>query len=560
MGLVTLSLQPKQLQFRNLCFTTGVGSPNIIGVGGARAGGKSGGLRRVMLERRLQRPGTPGVIVRRLWSELKENHLEKYFLEIPELRDYYRASDKEIRLPNGSRIAFRFAENQQDVDAKFWGPEWYDIFVDQAEQFSEQEITIMKSANRSDLAAPGDCKMLLFFNPGGIGTEYLRRVFPKQDFRPNENAGDFAFVHMFGWDNYVWAKDLMSPEEFYALPATDEQDPGCRNRFDVFVNETQEGRKLNSLPPSLRAGHLLGSFDSFAGQYFAGVWDESRIILNELQEARMIQSWWVRWMSHDTGFVHHACIIWWATGRLTPKQFLDIFGIVTDRDHTVMVAYRDQTEAEVEEGEFVRQAIEKTTAEERKTMQRYFLGQDANEEDSRGRSVKKTVTDELRRVGMPFPEDADAKRIGGWRFLYAAMKKTCDVLRGKCAPTRVNDDYESDEEGNYSESTPLLFVAGRCRDVIEAVPILVRDNRHPGRAEDVLKLPTKADDVGDGLRYGAKSMMNPRAVPLTVQKQEKWQELEREELPVHNRVMAMKEFDRRHPKSKGARRRSAGMR
>src|ERR1700744_4102905 len=125
-----LELQPKQLDFARMMYSAGLDSPNILGCGGARAGGKSGGLRRVMLERRLQRPGTPGCIIRRVWDEVKRNHVDPYFEEVPELRPFWRAADHEIRLPNGSKIVFAYAENQQEVDRKFWGVEYYDIFVD----------------------------------------------------------------------------------------------------------------------------------------------------------------------------------------------------------------------------------------------------------------------------------------------------------------------------------------------------------------------------------------------------------------------------------------------
>ena len=43
------------------------------------------------------------------------------------------------------------------------------------------------------------------------------------------------------------------------------------------------------------------------------------------------------------------------------------------------------------------------------------------------------------------------------------------------------------------------------------MPLLTRDNIHPGRLEDVLKTNTLHDDVGDCLRYGYKSMQDPNA-------------------------------------------------
>lgn len=540
---IELILQPKQMEVGHLMYRTGPDAATWIGAGGARAGGKSGGLRRIMLDRRQQRPGTKGAIVRRIYKDVKENHIDKYMQEFPDLRDCWRATDNEFRLGNGSVIAFRYAENQQAVDQSFWGPEYYDIFVDQAEQFTERELTIIKSANRWPNAPINDCKTGLFFNPGGIGTEFLRRVFWLKKFHANERPQDFAFVHLFGWDNYVWFQPLgMNPKELYGIPDICGNEVGISPnytccRFHLFVNRTAEGRKLDTMPPTLRAGHLLGSFESFAGQYFAGVWDESRLILSGAQEQTLIQPWWNRWISHDDGFVHHASVLWWTSGKIAPKLFRQVFGIEIPESVTVVVCYRNLTESEVEQGQLVRLIRKKMAVEEARTLSRYFLSVDAWEKDSHGHSTADTIAGEcLRKLTirdkdrdlqwtLPVPEQADNGRIGGWRFLYAMMKKTVDVLAGKMNPTRQDDDYER-EGGGYSKDTPLLFISGNCQDVIDAVPMAIRDDKHPGKQEDIMKVPIKSDDVLDALRYGAKSMLNPRKTPFPVVAAEKRSEME----------------------------------
>jgi hypothetical protein len=530
----SITLQPKQVELGKLMYSTGPDAPTWIGGGGARAGGKSGGLRRIMLDRRQQRPGTNGAIIRRVYEEVKKNHIDMYMAEFPELRQYYHVGDKEFVLPNGSKIMFMYAENQQEVDRKFWGIELYDIFVDQAEQFSEYELQIIHSCNRWPGTPLGECKTGLFFNPGGVGTEFLRRVFAQRRFSENERGSDYAFVHLFGWDNFVWFNGLrLKPKEFYALPSEE--------RFDLFINQTAEGRKLNALPASLRAGHLLGSFDSFAGQYFAGVWDESKLILTAQQEEALIQPWWNRWMSHDDGFVHHASVSWWASGKVSPKLFHSVFGVEIPESVEVVVVYRNHAEQEVEQGELIRKCVAQMPAHELKTIKRYFLSVDAWEKDSKGHATKDTINEELRRAGLPWAEQADNGRIGGWRFLYAMMKKTGDVLSGRMNPTREDEDYEV-EGGGYSLKTPLLFISGDCTDIIESIPMAIRDNKHPGRAEDVLKMPTKADDVLDDLRYGAKSMLNPRSqAPLEVRAKEFYGELTTDSQ--HSKWMAMQKWE-----------------
>lgn len=552
---VELRLQPKQMELGKLIYRTGPDAATWVGGGGARAGGKSGGLRRIMLDRRQNRPGTPGVILRRIYKDVNENHIQKYFAEFPELIQYWRATDQEFRLPNGSRLCFRYAENQQAVDQSFWGPEWYDIFVDQAEQFSEHELTIIKSSNRWPGAPESDCKTALFFNPGGVGTEFLRRVFHQKRFHNTERAKDYAFVHLYGWDNYVWFEGLgLTPKQFYAIQGMckegEEREDSMCCRFHLFINKTAEGRKLHALPPSLRAGHLLGSFDSFAGQYFAGVWDESKLILTAQQEARLIQPWWPRWMGHDDGFVHHAAVGWGTGGKVAPKLFNEVFGAAIDESVEVWILYRDFAQQETEQGELIRQCVVQMDEQEKKQMKRYFLSVDAWEKDSKGHSTADTINQELRLAGLPWAEQAANGRIGGWRFLYAMMKKTADVLAGKMAPTRLDDDYEK-EAGGYSLKTPLLFICSRCTDTIESIPMLIRDTKHPGRAEDVWKQPTKADDVGDCVRYLLYSMHSARTeTPLSVKAQEFYESLG--EKPMHTKGMAMLKWDAEHKRKRGS--------
>jgi hypothetical protein len=301
---------------------------------------------------------------------------------------------------------------------------------------------------------------------------------------------------------------------------------------------------------------LLGSFASFAGQYFAGVWDESKLILTARQMEHLVQPWWTRWMSHDDGFVHHACVLWWVTGKVSPRLFREVFDVEIAEAVSVVVVYRNLTESEVEQGALVRMARRLTSVSEAKTVSRYFLSPDAWEKDSHGHSVAERITGELRRaeqvkagereltVTFPQAERADNHRVGGWRYLYACMKKTADVLSGALNVTRKDEDYEA-EGGGYSENTPLLFVGAECGDVIEAVPLAIRDDKHAGRGEDVLKVATKGDDVLDALRYGLKSMLNPGKKPVGVEAKEVWQEMTERELSHTEKAIAMRRMEHR---------------
>src|SRR5574340_558344 len=161
-----------------------------IGYGGARGGGKSDAIRRVMLARRLAvgMERTTGFIIRRNFGDLYENHIVKFMEHWPELNKYYSAQHKEYQFSNGSRIAFRYADTLQEIQQLSRGPEAMDVFIDQAEQFSDQELLWLHTPNRWPGSRPGQCKTVLTFNPGGVGTEFLRRIFHLRQFRGEEGC------------------------------------------------------------------------------------------------------------------------------------------------------------------------------------------------------------------------------------------------------------------------------------------------------------------------------------------------------------------------------------
>ncbi len=259
-------LQPKQEKLRQMIEASGPGVPTVIGNGGSR--GKSGGLRRIAIIEALDWPGTVTYIIRRVLGDLLENHMEKIKLEFPQVHEFYKAGAKEYEFPNGSRIAYKYAECKADVERISYGPECTFLLVDQAEQFSEDELTSFRICNRWPNMPPGFVKAGYFFNVGkGIGAGFLRRVFHTKYFKPNENGGDFSFLPAYSWDNFEWFRGQveMDREDFYQLSSEE--------RFALFVTQTTEGRKMNQLPKHRREGELLGNFDSFSGQYFSDVWN-----------------------------------------------------------------------------------------------------------------------------------------------------------------------------------------------------------------------------------------------------------------------------------------------
>lgn len=273
--LLPIHLQPKQQHLYEMLEATGMQVPTVIGWGGSKGGGKSAGIRRLMLSRRLAHPGTVGVIVRRVFEDIKDNHIEPFFRDFPSLQQLYKTVPKDLTLPNDSVIQFRFAETMDDVVRKFNGKEYYDVMVDQAEQFIAGELRMLTLAARWPGVEPGSAKISLYFNPGpgAVGLGELRRIFFTKRYLPLERPGNYHFIQAYGWDNYEWFRNQVDLEEseFYTLSSEE--------RFEMFITRTSQGRTLNSLPKGERDAYLLGTFDNFSGQFFGEAWDDKLCVI-----------------------------------------------------------------------------------------------------------------------------------------------------------------------------------------------------------------------------------------------------------------------------------------
>src|SRR3974390_2214115 len=246
-----IRLQPKQAELQELIEAS---AASWIGYGGAGGGGKSKAARDVMTIRRLENDGTWGMIFRRCYDDIKRNHIYKYLAEFPMFEKFYSYASREIVFPNKSKIVFGYAETAEEVKRKFWGPEYMDIFVDQAEQLTEGELQQMKTACRWPGQPENKCKFVLFFNPGGVGTAYLKRTLYDRIYQGKENPEDYAFIQAYGWDNVEWVRDALQNDGFVEK---DFYSWSNDLRFAYFTQRSQYGKELDALPQNLRVGHLM---------------------------------------------------------------------------------------------------------------------------------------------------------------------------------------------------------------------------------------------------------------------------------------------------------------
>jgi hypothetical protein len=183
------------------------------------------------------------MIIRKTYPELTENHINPmcellrcYNPDRSERIASYNDSKKNIVFPNGSRILFRYCDNEKDAE-RFQGTEVDILFVDEATHQSEEKMKKLTACVRGVNAFPK--RIYLTCNPGGEGHGWVKRLFIDRAYQENENPDDYMFIQSLVTDN----KALMESNPDYL-------------------------RQLEALPPRLRKMWLEGDWQFYDGQYF----------------------------------------------------------------------------------------------------------------------------------------------------------------------------------------------------------------------------------------------------------------------------------------------------
>jgi hypothetical protein len=329
-------------------------------------------------------------------------------------------------------------------------------------------------------------KYIIGFNPGNVGHAFLKRIFfdgPKDHshYADNERPEDYYFIHTFGWDNVEWCRaamtaDGMTEKQFYAMPD--------QLRFKMFVERSDYGRKLNSLPQSLRVGHLLGQMDKFAGQYFTDI-ERGVVSLRGLN----IKPWHPRWISIDWGRAHDSAVYWHAQDANTTKTYREFIRAGTD---SVRKASRDSTTVDGSFGaralaqEIVDRSILYTQPDGTRVfepIEAVYLSPDAYAKKTDENTVAEQINQVFRDNHWTVQcTSADNDRKGGWALM-------ADMLE--------HDDW---------------LICADCTLLISTLPMLTKDEEDP---EDCVKFD--GDDSVDSARYGLKSHLKGRKPPAREQ-------------------------------------------
>lgn len=258
------TLNPKQKQFCQA-------RSRYVAYGGARGGGKSHVLRIKALGGALTYPDIRILIVRREYPELEQGIIIPMRKMIPPELATYNGSMRMFTFMNGAIIKFGHFGNGDDLE--YQGQEYDWIFIDEATQFTESQFRTLGACLRGATKIPR--RMYLTCNPGGVGHEWVKRLFVDKEYQNGEKPEDYTFIHATIDDN----------------PQLLEASPEYKQMLDL-------------LPEDVRRAWRYGDWDALAGTFFPEFRRETHVIDPFIR----IPAEWKKYRAFDYGLDMLACL------------------------------------------------------------------------------------------------------------------------------------------------------------------------------------------------------------------------------------------------------------
>lgn len=255
------------------------------------------------------------MIIRKTYPELQENHIiplcELLRCYSPNKNDRiatYNDAKKNINFPNGSRILFRYCDNEKDAE-RFQGTEVDVLFIDEATHQSEEKMKKLTACVRGVNGFPK--RVYMTCNPGNVGHGWVKRLFIDKSYKQGENPDDYMFIQSLVTDNKV----LMETNPDYL-------------------------KQLEALPTKLRKAWLEGRWDVYEGQFFEEFTDDPEHYQDRLWthviDPFEIPPTWEIYRSFDWGFAKPFSCDWWAVdGDGRAYLILQMYGCTGEPDQGV---------------------------------------------------------------------------------------------------------------------------------------------------------------------------------------------------------------------------------
>lgn len=189
-----------------------------------------------LVMRALKYSNSRGVLIRLTFPDLQRSAIDCIKQEYKGVYQDYNEQKKIFTFANGSTIEMAYVQNESDL-TNYQGVEYSSICLEEASQHPRKVFDVMKTCLRTSDPSITP-KMLLTFNFGGTGHNWLKKLFYDKIFEQNE-----------------------VPEAYAYLKAT---------VFDNPSVNTDYIKELEALDPVTRALWLEGDPTVITGQFFTG--------------------------------------------------------------------------------------------------------------------------------------------------------------------------------------------------------------------------------------------------------------------------------------------------
>lgn len=430
--------------------------------GGAKGGGKTWALRVKAILMAATYPGIKLLVIRRTFPELRNNHIQPMMAMLSGIAKYTE-TDHCFKFPNGSTIEYGYCASYSDL-VRYQGHEYDVLMIDEATNLMEEWWDELKLCVRGTNGLPK--RTYLTCNPGGVGHEWVKRLFIDRDFRPGENPDDYVFISASVYDNKV----LMETMPDYVA-------------------------QLKALPPEKRAALLDGDWSAFAGRFFPEFKPQTHVV-----EPFAIPDHWLRYRALDYGLDMLACL--WIAVSDTGDEYV----------------YRELHEPDLIAAEAARKINERSRGE---TIYATYAPPDLW---GRTKDTGLTIADIFRDNGVTFTQ-ASNDRINGWQQVKDHIKVMPELLKPVSDKPTMEDimfaqspNYQArmaERESAESDSVPLhsrLRVFSTCPVLARHMQALQYDDHKIG---DAATEPHEVTHICDALRYYCVSRISLPKAPLT---------------------------------------------
>lgn len=250
--------------------------------GGAAGGGKSASLVMDARHYAIKYPNSRLILFRRTFAELEASLIN-------EMEQFYTANDgafndgkKEFNFFNGSKIYFRYLENENDVK-RYQGPSYGYIGFDELTHFSRRQFDFMKSRLRVSADQPTFMRCTSNPDPYNIeNNEWVKQYFVSgatpNTIRKDSNGLTRCFIPANVYDNPILMK-----------------------------NDPKYLKRLENLPELERQAFLYGNWNvKLQGLIYANFTDEH---IKEID----VPAFWTRICGIDFGFTNPTAMVFLAT-------------------------------------------------------------------------------------------------------------------------------------------------------------------------------------------------------------------------------------------------------